>query len=108
MKARLLILLLGAVACGGTESSGYSCDQRSANKACLEYSGATEYISAYKSACTSPGVWAETACPKDQQIGGCRQSEAGNSFTTWFYTGGPYDSTTIQSACTAPSSFVAP
>ena len=42
------------------------------------------------------------------RLGGCRQGDGGNTFTTWLYVGSGHDATTVKSACPAPTTFVEP
>ena len=73
---RLLLLVLFAAACGGsspTDSSG-SCDTRSLNGVCIEYSGPKEVVDTYKNNC-APGTWLTATCPTANRVGGCKMTD---------------------------------
>jgi hypothetical protein len=93
-----------------------SCDYRGVGVGsayCQEYVADATTIAAYKSACGVVGgtVWASTGCPRTNALGGCTNSTAGITLTTWFYAGGAYASAaSIMASCSqdGKSTFVAP
>lgn len=117
------LLLSAAPSCGGDSGSGMptanasSCDFRAASTSgsqfCQEYVVDATAVAAYKNACNAVigAVWASTGCPRTNALGGCTNTTAGITLTTWFYAGGAYASAaSIMASCSkdGKSTFVAP
>jgi hypothetical protein len=87
-----------------------SCDLRASSYYCSDYvftsqAAADAAKPAFKSGCTSPGVYADAPCSHTGSLGGCGTKT--NDFTSvnWFYTGGLYaNAAAVMAACTSSTS----
>lgn len=95
----ILASLLFATACGDPTTSG-SCDTRTQNSTCIEYSGPKTVVDTYKNNC-APGTWSDGACPTASRVGGCKTTEASLSLTyTYQYFGPTFTTASAMAACT--------
>lgn len=101
----VMLLVAGCGSSGGGAVSG-SCDTRTANDACIDYSGPGDVVSVYQSNCT--GTWKGGSCDHTGTVGGCRNTDTtlGLVYTTWFFA--PQTAQSVMGACAAPATFVAP
>jgi hypothetical protein len=103
LPSTLLFLACGSHGSGPGGADG-SCDTRSVNGACEDYTGAADVVAAYKAACTQ-GTWKDTGCDRTGSVGGCEETAMGLTITNWFYP--PMTTSMVQQNC-APSMFVSP
>lgn len=91
-------------ACGGDGSGdptmpNGSCDTRTQNSVCIDYSGPQAVVDTYKNNC-APGTWSTAPCPTSGRVGGCRLSDAGLKLTYTQQMYGPvFSAATAMQTC---------
>jgi hypothetical protein len=100
IRALPLALLFALAGCGGSSNATGSCDSRQVNHACLEYDGAPDVLSPYKSTCTqAQGTWSDSPCTRTGAVGGCmvKDTSLGLTYTTWFFA--PVTTDSVKQSC---------
>lgn len=115
MKYLTWTLACLVIGCGGNQEmppdlppSTYSCDQtQAASPTCKEFTNisATQTVEGLQSLCGVP--LNPKPCPRENNLGGCRATNANYTLTTWFYPGSMFMTMgEVQTYCA--SAFVAP
>jgi hypothetical protein len=115
MAGRLAMMLMPALAalpllgCGGgsADATTGSCDTRSINGVCEDYTGSSDAVIQYRGACSS-GTWKDALCDQTGSVGGCQLVDATLMITITDWEFAPATVASVQQQCQAPSAFVSP